>query len=124
MTTPESARYVDGWPREREFGLVALDTEPIGAAWWRFFATDDPGYGFVATTIPELSVGVVASARGLGVGSALLGGLIAAAKDCELPGLSLSVHPENRVVHLYEHHGFRIVESSPTSLKMVLPLEP
>jgi hypothetical protein len=32
--------------------------EPIGAAWWRFLAAQDPGYGFVADDVPELSLSV------------------------------------------------------------------
>ena len=33
--------------------------------------SDDPGYGFVAADIPELTLGVASQARGRGIGKAL-----------------------------------------------------
>lgn len=63
------ARYVAGWPRADDLGVVAVDRrgEPIGAAWLRHFSAEEPGYGFVSPDVPELSIGVVPSWRGRGV---------------------------------------------------------
>ena len=41
--------------------------EPIGAAWFRFFGADDPGFGFVAEH-PEVAIGVVEAAEAKGSG--------------------------------------------------------
>lgn len=72
LGTPELAHYIAGWPRAGDVGVVAQAAEPVGAAWLRFFSADDPGYGFVDTAIPELTMGVDRSWRGHGVGRVLL----------------------------------------------------
>ncbi|MEV6413959.1 hypothetical protein [Kribbella sp. NPDC051718] len=36
-------RYVDGWPRPGDIGVVAEDGQPIGAAWARLLTADRPG---------------------------------------------------------------------------------
>src|SRR3979411_1138991 len=59
------ARYVDGWERPGDMGFVAEEQgRLIGAAWIRLFTRKRPGYGFVDSTIPELSIAVVAARRG------------------------------------------------------------
>lgn len=91
LATPALAHYVAGWPRPGDGGVIAVASQrPIGAAWWRFFPEDDPGYGFVSATVPELSIAVVAHWRGRGVGRALLREAIAAAAD-QCRQMSLSV---------------------------------
>lgn len=70
---PALARYIEGWPRPGDLGLIAhADGDPIGAAWMRMFPADDPGYGYVADDVPELSIAVMERWRGCGVGRALL----------------------------------------------------
>ena len=63
------ARYVINWGRAGDDGLVALDdANPVGAAWYRLFTRDEPGFGFVDETTPELTIAVVPSRRGKGFG--------------------------------------------------------
>ncbi|WP_026819627.1 GNAT family N-acetyltransferase [Arthrobacter castelli] len=111
LRRPELAHYVAGWPRPGDRGLIAeYETDvPVGAAWLRFFPEADPGYGFVDAAVPELSMGVVPSARGQGVGRRLLKGLIDASRSAGLPGISLSVETDNYARRLYEQAGFRPV---------------
>jgi GNAT superfamily N-acetyltransferase len=72
MNQPDLAHYVAGWPRAGEFGTIAtVDDGTVGAAWCRTFTADDPGYGFLAPSVPELSLGVEATHRGHGIGSLL-----------------------------------------------------
>ena len=73
LSTPRTARYIAGWPRDTDLGVIAeADGERIGAAWLRFLPAADPGYGFVASDVPELTIGVAAGWRGRGAGRALL----------------------------------------------------
>jgi GNAT superfamily N-acetyltransferase len=52
--------------------LIAIDDGfPVGAAWYRLFRKDQPGYGFVDEETPELAIAVVPSRRGRGIGEAL-----------------------------------------------------
>ena len=55
LATPESAHYVTGWPRHDDLGVIAeVRGQPVGAAWLRFFTSNDPGYGFVSSDVPEI----------------------------------------------------------------------
>jgi ribosomal protein S18 acetylase RimI-like enzyme len=99
LARPEIARYVDGWGRAGDVGVVAHGD--VGAAWVRLFTDDDHGYGFVAADIPELSIGVAKEARGRGVGTALLEELLT-----RVGNVSLSVETDNPAVRLYERLGF------------------
>jgi ribosomal protein S18 acetylase RimI-like enzyme len=119
---PELAHYVAGWPQAGDLGVVAEAEHPVGAGWLRFFAASDPGYGFVDVATPEVSMGVVREWRGRGVGARLLDALVAAAREADLPALSLSVEPDNYARRLYERVGCRQVELAGGSLTMLLRL--
>jgi len=120
---PASSHYVAGWPHPGEAGFLALDTFPVGAAWWRFIPADDPGYGFVDASIPELAIAVLSGRRGEGVGTALLRRLIDEARSLGLPGLSLSVQLANPAIRLYEKFAFSVANTDATSATMVLALD-
>jgi ribosomal protein S18 acetylase RimI-like enzyme len=105
------ARYIVDWQRPGDSGVVAeADGQPVGAAWYRRFTRNEPGYGFISEDIPELSIAVVPGMRGRGIGRTLLIRLIEHARAEGLPALSLSVSVDNRVaMHLYASLGFRTV---------------
>jgi DNA-binding MarR family transcriptional regulator/GNAT superfamily N-acetyltransferase len=107
-----------------DIGVVATDDEgPIGVAWAVHLPAEDPGYGFVAPDVPELTLAVDPRARGRGVGSALLTRLVAAARDAGWPGMSLSVEDGNTGARiLYERAGFRTVGRNGDSDTMRLVL--
>jgi ribosomal protein S18 acetylase RimI-like enzyme len=119
MAEPSLARYVAGWPREGDVGFIAEEERAVGAAWWRYFPRDDPGYGFVDEATPELSIGVVDEARGRGVGTLLLRALVGEARRRALPGLSLSVESDNPAVSLYERLGFVTVSAMGNALTLI-----
>ena len=103
----ELARYARDWTVGADAGLVAeVHGKPIGAAWWRFFPAEHPGYGFTATDVPEVTIGVEHGHRRGGVGTRLLRDLIELAHERELPALSLSVEPDNPAADLYRRLGF------------------
>jgi ribosomal protein S18 acetylase RimI-like enzyme len=108
LADPRVARYVEGWGRSGDFGVLAeKNGRPIGAVWWRYFAADAPGYGFVSEAVPEISLAVLAEHRGQGVGTALLREALREAPERGIARLSLSVERDNRAVTLYERMGFR-----------------
>ena len=97
-------------PETGDAALIAIqDFQPVGAAWYRLFKEDNPGYGFVDEETPELSIAVVPSKRGSGAGSELLAALMARARAEGYASISLSVEKDNPAVGLYERHGFRKV---------------
>ncbi|PRY48726.1 L-amino acid N-acyltransferase YncA [Geodermatophilus tzadiensis] len=121
---PRLAHYVAGWPRPGDLGVVAVVAggEPVGAAWCRTFPAGDPGYGFVAEDVPEVSMGVAPARRGQGIGTAMLDGLVARARETGARALSLSVEDGNRARVLYERAGFVVVGRLGDSDVMLLDL--
>jgi GNAT superfamily N-acetyltransferase len=106
-----AARYVKGWGRPGDTVLIGLDGGfPVGAAWYRLFRRDAPGYGFVDEETPELAIAVVPNRRGRGIGEALLEALCERARTDGHKALSLSVGRDDpALVSFYEGHGFEVV---------------
>jgi GNAT superfamily N-acetyltransferase len=117
------SRYLRGWGRRGDTAVIALEHGfPVGAAWFRLFRAEEPGYGFVDEQTPELAIAVVPSKRGHGVGEKLLTSLIAKARQGGYAQLSLSVEPGNPARMLYERHGFEVVVEGPEAWTMVASL--
>jgi ribosomal protein S18 acetylase RimI-like enzyme len=106
-----------------DFGLVAEIEQPVGAAWWRYFTAAQPGYGFIDEAVPEISIGVINGYRGQGIGRKLLLGLITEGRTRGIPGLGLSVEPENPALRLYKRLGFEVVGGTGGSITLLLRLD-
>jgi GNAT superfamily N-acetyltransferase len=116
-------RYVIAWGRRGDAGVLALDEGfPVGAAWYRLFKREEPGYGFVDEETPELAIAVVPSRRGRGLGKEMLKGLIQSAKRDGFNRLSLSVDRDNPSIPLYETFGFHKLEEHGRSWTMLAEL--
>jgi ribosomal protein S18 acetylase RimI-like enzyme len=124
LGVPAFAHYVEGWPRPGDLGAVAEDDagSPLGATWCRTLPVDDPGFGFVAPDVPELTIGVVAEARGRGIGRRLLEHLIEAAREARIDRISLSVEHDNPAMSLYQRVGFVTVAKDDGATTMLLDL--
>jgi ribosomal protein S18 acetylase RimI-like enzyme len=121
------SRYVKGWGRPGDTALIAVDDGfPVGAAWYRLFDRDRPGYGFVDEETPELAIAVVPNRRGRGLGEALLEALFERARADGYRALSLSVPAgDEPLVAFYEKHGFaRVHEDGGDSVTMRRELTP
>jgi ribosomal protein S18 acetylase RimI-like enzyme len=120
------ARYLDGWGRPGDAGLVAWDDgRPRGAVWTRLLPAERAGYGYLDATTPELSVAVAPGARGGGVGRALVAGALdhAAARGQER--VSLSVAEANPVAAgLYRSLGFADVRRDDGGITMAASTAP
>jgi GNAT superfamily N-acetyltransferase len=116
-------QYVAGWGRRGDSAVIALEGGfPVGAAWFRLFSRDEPGFGFVDEQTPEVAVAVVPSRRGHGIGSGLLDALIDVAREQGYVGLSLSVANDSPAMHVFEKQGFEKVEQTDGSWTMRLNL--
>jgi ribosomal protein S18 acetylase RimI-like enzyme len=127
ISLPQVRKYVEGWGREGDEVVVAAEKagRPLGAAWFRLFPKEDPAYGFVSESIPELTIGVVDEARGRGIGTSLMEHIIEIAREEGYSALSLSVEKDSEAVALYKRHGFVSKGQSaqrPTSITMLLDL--
>ncbi len=120
---PELAHYYTAFDASRDFGFGAVDDgEVLAVAWVVFLPADDPGYGFVDASMPELSITAFEGHRGRGLGSAVLDAVIDEARRRDVPGISLSVEDGNRARHLYERAGFRVVGRNGNADTMLLEL--
>jgi ribosomal protein S18 acetylase RimI-like enzyme len=108
MASPTLRRYVDGWGRHGDAGVLAVGPrgERLGAAWYRLFPASDPSFGWISEDIPELAIAVIPEARGRGIGTQLMASLVERAFRSGFPALSLTVEDGNRSVDLYERAGF------------------
>ena len=112
-------RYVDNWGREGDIALVATEKgHPVWAAWLRIFSADAPGYGFVDEQTPEVTISIVPSRRGHGLGQELMDALLAAAREAGHAAVSLSVEADSPAVGFYERNGFTRVGESEGGLVM------
>ena len=112
-------RYVENWGRPGDAAVIALDDGfPVGAAWYRVFKEAAPGYGFVDEQTPEVTISIVPSRRGHGLGQELLDALLAAARNAGHSTVSLSVEADSPAVGFYERNGFTRVGESEGGLVM------
>ncbi|MES1246163.1 MAG: GNAT family N-acetyltransferase [Actinomycetota bacterium] len=113
-------RYLQNWGRAGDTGVIALEgPHPAGAAWYRLFNERQPGFGFVDERTPELTLAVVPSKRGHGVGKEMLNALLDQARGDGYDAVSLSAAREQ--VPYYERFGFRQVGETPYAVTMRLP---
>jgi GNAT superfamily N-acetyltransferase len=114
-------RYVQNWGRPGDAGVLALEgPHAYGAAWFRLFTRDEPGFGFVDERTPELTIAVVPSRRGKGAGKELLDALLARARDEGYAAVSLSAAADQ--VPYYQRFGFETVDESDHAVTMVTRL--
>jgi ribosomal protein S18 acetylase RimI-like enzyme len=105
---PYLAKFVRGWGRPGDLGVVAEAAGlAVGAAWVRHLVGAEKDYPAVDDAYPELAVAVLPGRAGQGIGGALLGRLIALARP-RFPGIVLSVRADNPARRLYERHGFAV----------------
>jgi GNAT superfamily N-acetyltransferase len=101
------ARYVRGWGRPGDAGVIAVEPSgPVGAAWYRVFKEEDAGFGFVDEETPELTIAVVPARRGRGLGVEMMEALLEQARREGVHRLSLSVEPGSAQEQFYARFGF------------------
>ena len=123
LADPVLVRYHAGWGREGDGGVLAeVDGQPVGACWYRVFADDEQGYGFIDEKTPELSLAVLPLHRRKGFGHALLHSAMVQAREEGFQALSLSVAAHNRSRMMYQRAGFNKVEDREDSWVMVANL--
>jgi ribosomal protein S18 acetylase RimI-like enzyme len=103
---PGVSIYAEGWGREGDVGVVGeVDGKPVGACWMRRIR-GGVGLGYVDDDTPQLGIALMPGHRGLGFGRALLQAALDAARAHGYRQVSLTVHPQNPAIALYESCGF------------------
>ena len=121
---PALAHYTRLRPARGDFGLVAeVSGRVVGVVWLLFLDAADPGFGFVADGVPELSVCVWPGYRAVGIGGLLLDAAFVAARERGIRRMSLSVENGNPAKRLYRGKGF-VDASGAAPGTMVIGLRP
>ncbi|GCE11009.1 GNAT family N-acetyltransferase [Tengunoibacter tsumagoiensis] len=113
-TSPGLQKYVQGWGRETDMGVLALhphDQRPLGAAWIRLLVEEKKMSPLIPHGIPELAIAVLPDLLGQGIGTQLLKHLLEEASKV-YPAVILSVRTNNPARNLYERMGFEMVDTA------------
>ena len=124
LARPDIQKVLRNWGRPGDKAVIAVDRNnmPLGAAWYRFWSSENHSYGFVDESTPEVGIGVRVGKRRQGVGTALLQALLKQADKQGIQSVSLSVDPDNYARKIYEKIGFKKVDVPDNSWTMVVDL--
>ena len=108
LTYPEVSKALADWgKRDGDTAVLAtIDSNPVGAAWYRYWTDDNPIRGYSDENTPVLVIGVHRDYRHQGIGRELMAWLIDHASQHGIPKISLMVSKDNYAIHLYRQQGF------------------
>jgi 8-oxo-dGTP pyrophosphatase MutT (NUDIX family)/GNAT superfamily N-acetyltransferase len=119
LASSRVTRWLSGWGEEIGVGWEA-DGELCGAAWVRQVEpvlAKHPGGG---GPLPELIIAVNQAHRSVGIGFALITGLLSVVDGSNAPGIALTVSEQNpAAIALYERSGFVLIGRHHGSCTMV-----
>ncbi len=120
LAEPRNARFIAGWGRPGDLGVVAdEDGKSIGAAWIRVHAGDEFTPGYLGAAVAQVAIAVVPHQRGRGWGRQLLERLLREAEQQGLQEIQLTVGLANEpALRLYESTGFLVIVSDGRSARM------
>jgi len=106
LDAPQVRIYADDWGKPGDVGVVGeLEGRAIGACWLRLLP---PGIGLASVDghTPQLGIAILPEFQGKGFGRELLTAALRAANEQGYRQVSLTVHPQNPAIGLYERCGF------------------
>jgi ribosomal protein S18 acetylase RimI-like enzyme len=124
LENPGVRIYAEGWGQASDVGVIGEmedGDEVVGACWMRL-VKGGAGLGYVDDETPQLGIAVFPAFHRQGHGGELMRAALAAAKAHGYRRVSLTVHPENPAIALYERCGFRKVELRKTYHLMIREL--
>lgn len=99
--------YAENWGRESDIGVVAnVDGVDAGACWMRI-VPDGAGAAFVDAETPQLGIALEPPFQHRGIGGKMMQAALDAAWAAGRSQVSLTVHPQNPAIALYQRCGFR-----------------
>jgi ribosomal protein S18 acetylase RimI-like enzyme len=106
LDDPRVRIYAEHWGRSSDVGVVAqVDGDDAGACWLRLLP-EDTGLAYVDAQTPQLGIALMPPYQHRGFGAPLLRAALEAAARAGYAHASLTVHPRNPAVRLYERCGF------------------
>lgn len=109
LDDPAVRLYAEAWGRPGDVGVAGElrgEPSPVGACWMRLLP-DGQGLAWVDERTPQLGIALLPPFQHKGYGRPLMLAALEAAKRAGYAQVSLTVHPENPAIALYERCGFR-----------------
>jgi ribosomal protein S18 acetylase RimI-like enzyme len=102
-----SKALADWGERDGDTAVVAaVNSVPIGAAWYRYWTDDNYINGYIDEITPVIVIGVRSVYRHQGIGKKMIEWLIDCASKHSIQKLSLGVSKDNYALSLYRQQGF------------------
>lgn len=107
LQNPAVRIYAEDWGRAGDLGVLAEDEsgEIAGACWMRLIK-GGAGLGYVDDETPQLGIALLPKYQHQGHGAPLMLAALDAAEAYGFRQVSLTVHPQNPAIRLYERCGF------------------
>ncbi len=108
LQDPRVRIYAESWGRAGDVGVVGElpgETSAIGACWMRLLDAGE-GLAYVDETTPQLGIALLPRFQRQGYGRSLMLAALEAARQYGYRQVSLTVHPQNPAIALYERCGF------------------
>jgi len=108
LQNPAVRIYAELYGRQGDVGVIAEDPatgEVAGACWMRLIK-GGVGLGYVDDETPQLGIALFPKYQHQGHGELLMRAALEAARAHRYRQVSLTVHPENPAIRLYERCGF------------------
>lgn len=124
LLSPHVSIYAKDWGQPGDVGVVGLldnVNEPIGACWLRLLPAGI-GLGSVDDATPQLGIALLPEFQRRGFGQVLMMAALHVAREAGYRQVSLTVHPQNPAIALYERCAFKKVEIRNTYHLMVAQL--
>ena len=108
LAYPDVMKVLENWgERDGDSAVIAaIESIPVGAAWYRFWNDSHNTRGYIDENTPVLVIGVQSNYRHQGIGRKMMGWLIDFASDHSINQISLSVSKDNYAMNLYRQQGF------------------
>ncbi len=110
LEQPELQVYIAGFGQKKDdLALVAeVEHRVVGAVWVRIM----PDYGHIDDATPSFAISLLPAYRGMGLGTALMQGMLDVLRQSGYRQASLAVQKANYAVKLYQKAGFEIVDEN------------
>jgi ribosomal protein S18 acetylase RimI-like enzyme len=98
--------YAEDWGRAGDVGVVAEVGDAAAGACWMRLLPPRVGLAYVDERTPQLGIALLPPFQRKGIGGALMTAALQAARRWGYAQVSLTVHPQNPAVALYQRCGF------------------
>jgi ribosomal protein S18 acetylase RimI-like enzyme len=107
LQSPHVRIYAEEWGRPSDVGVVAqVDGADAGACWMRLLP-EGVGLAYVDGRTPQMGIALEPEHQHQGHGGPMMQAALQAAREAGYEQVSLTVHPENPAIAMYERCGFR-----------------